>query len=179
MSGPRCRCFISLDVPDDLQMAMLAAQRTIGQRVKGLRLTRPENLHLTLKFLGEIDAARLDETARRLSGVDWPPATLSIGCVGTFLPRIVWVSLEGAEAIQQRVDAALEGLFEPEHRFMGHVTIARARRLTKAAIRAMEDVALLPLGASAAFVSLQESTLTAAGPRYRKIAQYNIAAATD
>jgi 2'-5' RNA ligase len=170
---------VSLDVPDDLQMAILAAQRTIGQRVKGLRLTRPENLHLTLKFLGEIDATQLDETARRLSGVDWPEAALSIGCTGIFSPHIVWVSIDGAEAIQQHADAALEGLFDAEHRFMGHVTIARARRLTKAAVHAIEDVLPLPLVAPAAFVSLQESTLSSAGPRYRKIKQYGIAAATD
>ena len=76
MRGSLHRCFASLDLPADLQMAILAAQRTIGQRVKGLRLTKPENLHLTLKFLGEIDVNQLDAVAARLNAVDWPAALI-------------------------------------------------------------------------------------------------------
>ncbi|MCP4759763.1 MAG: RNA 2',3'-cyclic phosphodiesterase [Planctomycetes bacterium] len=177
MRGSLHRCFASLDLPADLQMAILAAQRTIGQRVKGLRLTKPENLHLTLKFLGEIDVNQLDAVAARLNAVDWPAATLSVGLTGAFAPSIAWVSIDGADVIQKCVDKALAGMFDPEDRFMGHVTIGRARRLTKVSIRDIEDVLPLPLSASASFISLQESTLTRAGPQYRVIKKYGIAEA--
>jgi len=175
MPEPLHRCFVSVDLPDDVKMAILAAQRTIGQNVSGLRLTRPENLHLTLKFLGEIDSRRLDEAARRLSGMKWPATSLAVGCTGSFAPRIVWVSIDGAEDLQGRVDDALSGMYEPEERFMGHVTIGRARRLTRVAVDAIEDVLALPIDAPAEYVSLMESTLAPAGPQYRVIRRYGIA----
>ena len=161
MPTGRHRCFVSADLPDDLKVAILAAQRTIGQRVKSVRLTRVSNLHLTLKFLGEISTEQMDTVGVRLGDVEWPEATLQIGCTGAFAPRIVWVSISGAEALQRRVDAALSGIFEPEARFMGHVTIGRARRLTRPSIEAIEDVLALPIDAPIASVSISTARSSA------------------
>lgn len=99
-----------------------------------------DNFHLTLKFLGGVDAARLDAIVAALTGVAvaWRPFDLGLGGLGAFpsptRPRVLWVAIEdgAAEAarLAAQVDEALAGLgFERETRpFSPHVTLGRARQ---------------------------------------------------
>ena len=164
------RCFVALDLPDSIRSACADAQRALAsQRVPELRYTAVPNLHLTLKFLGRVDRERVEEVAERLAGVRGEALEVRLVEMGCFAPRIVWVRLGGAEALQNRVDQSLVGLFEPEHRFMGHVTLARTRSLRRADV---DRIRSLPVPAAPALCtrfSLQRSTLSPEGPQYETL----------
>jgi len=123
-----------------------ACRAAIGTALAPMRLGRarvawtPErNLHLTLKFLGEIDGGRADELAALMSAAagDVPPFGLVVEGPGGFpslrAPRVLWVGirepLELVGKLQQNMEIALSGAgFPPEDRpFHPHVTLGRVK----------------------------------------------------
>lgn len=103
-----------------------------------LKLVEPENLHVTLKFLGDVpdDALPAVEAAVRAAARPERPFTARLHRVGQFPPRgaarVWWVGMSGAEAlvrIATRLESSLAPLgFPPEARpFTPHLTVARAR----------------------------------------------------
>ncbi|MGE4550442.1 MAG: RNA 2',3'-cyclic phosphodiesterase [Opitutales bacterium] len=168
------RCFVALDLPDQARDAAREVQRVLREKYTHLRHTSRENLHLTLKFLGEISPELLEKARERLRTVRASLLEVALGAAGSFPPNVLWLRLEGADNLQQQVDAALAPLFEPERRFMGHVTIARTKGIPKPLQRDLE--ALKPSGrtAKAGSFSLQESRLSHLGPRYETIERYQL-----
>jgi 2'-5' RNA ligase len=102
---------------------------------------RPESIHLTLKFLGEIKEEEIEPIGARLRSVaaGTPPFHLSVKKLGVFpnekFPRVLWIGIEqGREAVltlQQKVEEGLVQLgFPPENRpFHPHLTLARIKSL--------------------------------------------------
>ena len=168
------RCFVALDLPDKAREAACGVQRGLREKFPDLRYTSRENLHLTLKFLGEISSELLEEAGKRLKAVRGPPLEVSLGPVGAFPPSIVWLRLRGADDFQRQVDDALAPLFEPETRFMGHVTIARTKGITSSLRRALDAWESAELTTRAESFSLQESCLSHLGPRYDTIGRYQL-----
>lgn len=168
----RKRLFVGVRVPDHVQGELELAQDAIEAFFDG-KPTPAENLHITLKFLGELDAHEADLAHRRLRRARLPEATARIDGYGSFSKRIAWARVEGLEELQRAVDIALEGMFEPERRFMSHLTIARIRHAPNpASLRA----ALAALVTNASWrvheIELIESELSRAGARYRVIRSY-------
>jgi RNA 2',3'-cyclic 3'-phosphodiesterase len=181
------RVFVAVGLPD-------AVRREIASAVGPLRNSRPpvawvseENLHLTLKFLGEIDPARLPAVRDALDRVVSPFATFSLESEGagafpsTRAPRILWAGfrepLELAGALQDNIEAALsEAGFPREPKaFHPHVTIGRVRGAVApgwgdafAASLAGRRFGDVPVAA----VRLVESLLSPAGAHYRTIADF-------
>lgn len=125
------RCFIALEFPREIINEIRLIQKRIGNKfVFTGKFTEPENLHLTLKFLGEINEGKILEVKKRLKKVHVSEFVCSLGRVGVFSkarPKIVWVGLKGADKLQKEIDSELDSLFRKENRFMSHVTIARVR----------------------------------------------------
>jgi 2'-5' RNA ligase len=131
------RAFVALTLP--AEVVDLAAGLQSALRAKGLRLrwVKPQNIHLTLKFLGDIPAADAAEAGlamqRASQGV--APLALSVQGMGAFpgikRPRVLWIGLGGeVEALQQlysRIEDELAGLgYAREKRgFKAHLTLAR------------------------------------------------------
>ncbi|HWR03467.1 MAG TPA: RNA 2',3'-cyclic phosphodiesterase [Humidesulfovibrio sp.] len=140
-SGARAsiRCFIGLPLPLGWQQGLDAlAGRLAGRLASRLSWTRPDNWHVTLRFLGEVEEARLPGMCEALRGVDFAPFALCLGATGSFslrgAPRTVWAGLsEGAEAcarLARDVDRALVHCgFEAQARdFRPHVTLGRVKQ---------------------------------------------------
>ena len=168
------RCFVALDLPPEIRAAALEVQARLREQVPALRFTAPDNLHLTLKFLGELQEARCEDVAARLARIRCDGFGVRLGEAGCFVPRIVWVALRGADALQAQVDAALSEDFTSEHRFMGHITIARTHRIPPQVRHAVEALVVPALEIRVRSFSLQESHLSPAGPRYQTRAQYRL-----
>ncbi len=149
----------------------------------------PGNLHLTLKFLGQVAPARLDASAAALEGTvrgaaAFDAAVVGLGAFPTVTrPRVIWAGVsEGAPALSgvaARVDAALAALgFPPEARpFSPHVTLGRVR----VAGHAPRLADLLGAAAYQDFgrmrverVVLMESRLSRGGPRYSERASVRL-----
>lgn len=178
------RAFIAIALPDDLK----ARLGEVSRRLKSLGLVgsfpKPESIHLTLKFLGDVSEAdinRIDDAMREAaSGAQ--PFQATVGGLGTFPnpsnPRVVWVGVEEGEwlaPLQAAVEKALEGLgFPPEERpFSPHLTLARLK--SRENVRALaafmnEDAARRPLGPlSVDSIHLLRSELRPDGARYTRL----------
>lgn len=124
------RAFISIDFPVNIKKEIKKIQDKLPE-FKGKK-TEEENLHLTLKFLGEVEESRLEEVKRRLKEVKTKKFEAEIDDIGIFNPnfiKIVWLHLAGCDKLQEEVDNRLKDLFPKEKRFMSHLTIARVKNI--------------------------------------------------
>ncbi len=129
------RAFIALDLPREAINEIKKIQNLL--RKKALfngKYTEPENLHLTLKFLGEISEEKVVEVKKRLSEIkldEFIAETSEIGVFNKSVVRIIWIKLNGKSIwkLQGEIDEKLSGLFDKEERFMSHVTIARVKKV--------------------------------------------------
>jgi 2'-5' RNA ligase len=134
------RCFVALELPPEAQAAageVLGELKRTGADVKWVR---PQNLHVTLKFLGEVEDSRAPELGQALETACAGTPALELGLAGAGAfpspqrPQVVWLGLRGQVAelaeLAGRIEAALAGLgFAPENRpFKAHVTLGRLRR---------------------------------------------------
>ncbi|WP_424137372.1 RNA 2',3'-cyclic phosphodiesterase [Roseomonas chloroacetimidivorans] len=124
------RLFVALALPELLrtQLSMLAGG------IQGARWVPPENYHLTLRFIGEVEGWRADEVDEALSTIRCKPFELSLRGVGTFEKagkiQTLWVGVEKSEGLthlQSKIETALQrtGLEPERRRFAPHVTLAR------------------------------------------------------
>lgn len=136
------RLFLAIPVPPDVQAALAALmtelRRSLG-REGGLKWVAPENLHLTLRFFGELPEAAVAEIHSRLGAAMAGFIPFPVVCrgLGGFPPerppRVIWVGMESEgdrlPQLQQRVVEATADLGQPERTesWTPHVTLARVR----------------------------------------------------
>jgi 2'-5' RNA ligase len=171
------RCFVALDLPEAFREEAGRAQ----ERLRELDLfqgkfTAPQNIHLTLKFLGEITNEQADGVRDALRNLKETTREVRLEGAGMFAPRIIWLKLAGANTLQERVDAALGDWFAPEPRFMGHVTIARVKtaRNPGALADTVRELEVAPISGQAVSFSLRRSILNPEGPKYGVLEQFNL-----
>lgn len=127
------RLFVALPLPEDTREAL----SDLAGGIPGARWTPPENYHLTLRFIGEVEPWRAEEVDEALAAIRARPFDLALAGVGTFEKggrvSALWVGAERSEALghlQAKVETALQRIgLEPERRrFAPHVTLARTER---------------------------------------------------
>src|SRR6267142_203894 len=108
------RTFIALDIPDGIRARMMEYLQRARALVPGARWARLESLHVTLKFVGEMSDARVDEMKTALAAVKAAPFAVSFQDVGFFpnakSPRVFWIGVQGGQSLPQlaaTVDAAM------------------------------------------------------------------------
>lgn len=124
------RCFIAIDIPEEIKEKIIKIQEKLPE-FEGKK-TEIENLHLTLKFLGEVDKEKAEEVKKRLNEIKFGNFESEIGNLGFFDKkeiRIIWIGISNCEKLQKEIDFKLKDLFELEKRFMGHLTIARVKQV--------------------------------------------------
>ena len=134
------RAFIAVELPPAVREAVEGVVRELRSGIgDGVRWVRPEGVHLTLKFLGDIDAGSVPAVSRAMAqcAASAAPFDLFLEGVGVFpnarRPRVIWIGLGGALepllALQHSIDRELEGLgFARERRpFTPHLTLGRVR----------------------------------------------------
>jgi 2'-5' RNA ligase len=180
----KIRVFIAIELPDSLKSQLEQVQ----QELKSLRLkarwVRVENIHLTLKFLGDIDAGDIDDIGGAMAGAaaDSAPLALKIGGIGFFpgikRPRVVWVGLGGE--IRNLLNLQLNladrlaaiGFAKEKRSFKAHLTLGRIRQAANpAAVRRILK-GYIELGDHpfvADRMTLFQSTLKPTGAVYSKL----------
>ena len=131
MRPSKTRAFICVDFPSEIIKETAQIQSLIEKQNFTGRLTELENIHLTLKFLGEIDDKTLSQVKGKLSTIKFHKLNMQVESCGVFTfkrkPRIAWIKFSGVERLQKQIDETLKDLFPKEERFMSHVTIARIK----------------------------------------------------
>jgi 2'-5' RNA ligase len=178
------RAFIAIDLPAEAKDALREVSAALGGLVPrgavgtaAVRWVRPEQMHLTLRFLGDTPDERLPAILAALDGVAGrhAPFALRLSGVGCFpnarRPRVVWVGLAGEEAallaLKTDLDAALTPLgWPPEDKpFRAHLTLGRVKD-EHAAANATWAADVPPLPVPAAALHLIQSDLRPDGPVY-------------
>lgn len=191
------RAFIAIELPEELKQQIAALQENLKRSGADVKWVEPRNLHLTLKFLGNIEEAQVAPLteALRSSRLLPPPFSLTFEGIGAFpkttSPRVIWVGLtKGCKELERLVEAVEtvceEARFPKEERpFKAHLTIGRlpARRTARqAGIRWRDRLALLIKriqvaefrSSSSARIDrliLFQSTLSPQGPTYTPLAE--------
>jgi 2'-5' RNA ligase len=167
-----------LDLPREAINCIKDIQKLIGkQNLFTGKFTEPENLHLTLKFLGEIDEDKIVEVKKRLGEITFNGFEAELGEVGVFSKKfikIIWIKLEGCSRLQKQVDKALDGLFDPEFRFMSHITIARVKRVfdRKGLVEYLKNIKVKKVRFKVDSFFLKKSELAPEGPVYEDLEEY-------
>ena len=137
----RIRCFVAAALPESTREQLGALQSRLKRAGLAARWVRPEALHLTVKFLGELTPDSFDRVAEQLARpLDCAgPLRLTPRGVGTFPPgsraRVVWAGLEGdmvaLAGLAQAVEARLQrcGIAREERPLQPHLTLGRSTRL--------------------------------------------------
>jgi 2'-5' RNA ligase len=134
------RAFIAITPPETLQRAFANTQGALQRLSLPFRWVKPAQIHLTLKFLGDITPEALDPIAQAMQRAvtTLTPFALSIQGMGCFpslvRPRVLWVGIHASYdmllQLHQRLDSELAALgFAPEERpFRPHLTLARGQQ---------------------------------------------------
>lgn len=192
----RLRLFIAISLPEEVKTGIEKAQAELRRAVPEgqARWTRREQFHLTLRFLGSVEARRVEALTEAVRGAcrGFAPLQLRAEAVGFFpnnrLPRVVWAGIEegqGQLAPLQRAVQAATLVFtaeEPEERFSGHVTLARLKGIKRSEAeglaRAASVFAQKRFGEwTAREVELVRSELSPKGARYTCLAAAPLLAA--
>ena len=179
MSRGTIRSFISVDVEDqNIIHGLVGVQRDLLGLASGLKPVEPQNIHVTLWFLGNITGDMVDRIHRKMMEVRFKPFILEVRGVGAFpspgRPRVVWAGIGRGEEellnIYNQLEPRLRELgFRPDPRgFTPHITIARVKgRPTPALAKRIVELADREFGAFRAdCIRLKRSDLTPKGPVY-------------
>ncbi len=170
------RTFIAVKIPEEIKKKIIEIQNKLPEFV-GKKIEE-ENLHLTLKFLGEVSEEQIKIVKEKLRKIKIKKFNAKISDVGVFTEtfvRIIWIKIENCEELQKEIDEVLSGLFEEEKRFMGHLTIARVKSC-KDKKKLIEEVKKLKLNEE--FIinefELMKSDLKREGPVYHVLEKYSL-----
>jgi len=173
------RCFVGIRFPSEILKEVARVQKKVDGEFFG-KLIEEKNLHLTLKFLGEIDDGTLGEVRKRLGEINFSEFGAALGEVGVFSEqfiRIVWIKVlgDGILSLQKKVDEALSDLFEPERRFMSHLTIARVKTVEdrKKFLEMIEKLKVDNLKFTVDKFYLMESRISAEGLVYSILEEFS------
>ena len=141
-SGETWRVFCAIDVPHNVRARLMAYVNELREEFPHAKASwsRPDNIHLTLKFLGEIPQSRVDSLSKAAEHAarSLEPFTVRLDGTGVFpthdAPRVLWVGIEDPDAGLGKLYRALEsecraaGFPREQRPFHAHITIARIRR---------------------------------------------------
>jgi 2'-5' RNA ligase len=179
------RAFVAVRLTADVRARLGEEALRLRALHPGVAWVAPENLHLTLKFLGRVEALTLEHLVRALEQAVADHAPFPLGCAGlgafptTLRPRVIWAGVTDGAPQTARLAAAVERAlaplgFTPEARpFSAHVTLGRLRapQKTPALAHALDDGRSRVFGRMpVAAIALVRSDLSPRGARYTDVA---------
>jgi 2'-5' RNA ligase len=180
------RSFIAFDIEDaDVLQNITKMQKILAGTGADLKFVEPQNIHITLRFLGNITSAMVDRIYDEMRKVQFTPFTVKIQGLGAFPnernPRVVWAGIrEGylqLRGIFEQLEPQLRSLgFTPDPKgFSPHLTIARVRsgRNKTQLYKCLMENANFDFGTvEAKCLRLKRSDLTPKGPIYATLREY-------
>jgi 2'-5' RNA ligase len=175
------RTFIAVELPERFIPEIERIESALN--TPGIKLVEPKQVHITLKFLGDISENNVEPIASALSQVNCHPFEARIKGVGVFPKpayiRVIWLGAEGNfEALHSEVERVLSSFeFEKDDKFSPHATLARVKQLRDKAsilekIKKLENIELGTMNVD--YISLKKSTLTPKGPIYETLREIKL-----
>ncbi len=175
------RTFIAVELPKRFIPEIEKIESALD--IPGIKLVEPVQVHITLKFLGDIPEDKVEPIASALSQVNCKPFEARIKGVGIFPKlayiRVIWLGAEGNfEALHSDVERVLAAFkFEKDDKFSPHATLARVKQLREKAtllekIKKLENIDLGTMNVES--IALKKSTLTPKGPIYETLREIKL-----
>lgn len=133
------RAFIAVELSKEIKETLARIQQKLSPFRQSLNIVNPENIHLTLRFLGEIDKGMVEEinTALQEAAKEYFQFSIALGNIAAFpkieYPRVIWAGITKGNAELLNIAAAIEeklvhiGLPKEDKPFSAHITIARVK----------------------------------------------------
>ncbi|MDD5155494.1 MAG: RNA 2',3'-cyclic phosphodiesterase [Candidatus Omnitrophica bacterium] len=189
------RAFIAIELPNEIRDSLNGIQEKLKACKADVRWVAPENIHLTLKFLGEVNEEQLSKVKAIMETIAGQKKIFNIrlASVGAFpnmnYPRVIWAGVDNGGKEAEELACALEekiekiGIPKEERAFSSHITIGRIRsnlgkdRLT-AGLKQPENYFKDSVHEfSVNKLTLFKSTLTPKGPIYEIVKEANLTTA--
>jgi 2'-5' RNA ligase len=184
------RAFIAIKISADIQEKLLGIQKKLKQSDTHISWVNPENIHLTIQFLGNIEESQVPQIVSELheSASVVSPFQLQVGYAGAFpnlrYPRVVWIGVtddedDSLKTLQEDISARLQtlGFEQEEGRFKPHLTLGRVRSQKNKSnlVRAIEAIVNIWVGEiSVDAIYLIKSELKSTGAEYTDLAEVKI-----
>ncbi|MBP2030876.1 2'-5' RNA ligase [Methanohalophilus levihalophilus] len=174
------RTFVAVDIPEDLRKGIERILSELGS-IKGIKAVHSSNVHVTLKFLGDVKQSQIPVIIEKLETVELSPFMCTMEKVGVFpsssKPRVIWLGLEGQfNNLHLQVENALDGMrFKKDNReYTSHATIGRVKFLKgeekEGLRRFLQEYGDEHFGEfEVSSFKLKKSTLTPKGPIYETL----------
>jgi 2'-5' RNA ligase len=173
---------VALEPSKDVKARLIKIQERFSG-LKGVKLTEPENLHFTLKFLGELDEKTVTRVVQRLEEIAKKERVfnLHVRNVGVFpnmkFIRIVWTGGPELYDLQKTIHDCLSDVSKPEKHIKPHLTIARVKtrqsvKRVKELVEELKDVDVGKMPVTE--IVLKKSVLTPSGPVYSNIRTFRL-----
>lgn len=171
------RIFISIDIPEEVKEQIRKIQISLPEFFG--KKTEPENLHLTLKFLGEINEQEIEKIKNKLREIKFNEFEVEVNGIGVFsekFVRIVWLHVKNCDELQKVIDNKLKDLFKEEKRFMSHLTIARVKRIEDGEefLKNLDKVKIPKIKFKVKSFELRKSILTKQKSVYETLESYEL-----
>ena len=172
------RLFVAIEIPEEIKDYLCGIREEIADSRNKIRLVNKDNMHLTLKFLGEVQPNKLDDIKANLKKITFKPFSVVLDNIGVFpnegYIRVVWVGLKPEEHVlelQKNIDENLKKLFKKEKDFKPHLTIARVKYIEdkKQFVDKLKQIKVDNKKIEVNNFKLVKSTLTPKGPVYEEL----------
>ena len=173
------RTFIALDLNEEIKDYLFELENELKKIFKAkIRWMNKNQIHITLKFIGEIKEEKLNEVKEILKKINFKKFSLELNEIGFFpskeKPAIIWVGLKNESEIinlQRKIDEELLKLFSSEQKFSSHITLGRIKLIKdKKNFLQVEKKHIMSKTFEVKSFSLIESILSKDGSKYKKIA---------
>jgi len=173
------RLFIAIELPEEAKEELRKAQ----QQLPNGKLSLAKELHITLKFLGEVTPDRADEVREKLQKVKFEAFKAKLDSAGFFPSekyiRVIWAGIKPEEEtikLQKEIDSAICKEFPYDYKFSPHITLARVKFVDdkKEFIQQLKKIKLEKINFKVDFFKLKKSILRGnEGPAYEDLQVYN------
>ena len=177
------RAFLSVDIESQELLSQISkTQSKLDTSSAKMKLVEIDNIHFTLRFLGDTSISIIDEIRSSLSQIKFEPFNIEIQGVGAFpnnrKPRVVWIGVtqnaDNIVKLKREIDSRLKTLgYQPEgKKFTPHATIARVRYVkdTETFARNLGELDDIQIGTMiVSKFNMKKSTLTPSGPIYETL----------
>ncbi len=170
------RLFVAINIPDNIRNEIKNIQKSLD--FPELKIVEPKNLHITIKFLGEVGESLKDKIIEVLRGIKFQKFEIGLSNIGVFpnekYIKVIWIGCQSSELVEftKRVDMSLSKLgFELEKDYVPHLTLARVKKKPPSILHSfLEKYKTVEIdNFLVEKIVLKKSTLTPKGPIYEDI----------
>ena len=179
------RTFISIELPENIRKEIFKSFESLkNSRVAFGNFVKKQNIHLTLKFLGNLSEEKIKEMEKKLSEIKFPNFSAQTGEIGFFPSekyiRIIWADLisDKIKQLKKIIDDKLHeiGVNHDDREFSSHITIARIKKMKSKQdfFKKIKELRIKKMSFSIDSFFLNKSELRKDGPVYKVLKEFKL-----